>query len=84
MALTAEQEGLSDIWRGGKQVDMASNSSSVQKAVVGSARGSQASQPNVLRTVYLPNEKVGQIKNENDRLNMQIQQQRAEHERLLM
>lgn len=40
--------------------------------------------PNVLRTVYLPNEQVGQIQSENNLLNSQIQAQRAEHERILM
>lgn len=56
MALLAEQEAMSDIWRG-KQVDMEGNG--VPRATVGSSRGAAGTQPNILRTVYLPNEKVG-------------------------
>ena len=70
MALLAEQENMSDIWRGNKQVD--TNSNGMPRVTVASARSSTTSQPNVLRTVYLPNEQVGQIKNENDHLNNQI------------
>ena len=69
MALLAEQENMSDIWRG-KQVDAADEGK--PRVTVASARSSASSQPNVLRTVYLPNEQVGQIQNENDRLNAQI------------
>jgi len=32
------------------------------------------SQPNVLRMVYMPNEKMGKIKDETDQINAQIQQ----------
>lgn len=69
MALLAEKEAMSDIWRG-KKVDM--EDSGIPRVTVGSSRGSTASQPNILRTVYLPNEKVGQIQTENDRINAQI------------
>ena len=56
MALLAEKEGMSDIWRGNSnQVDM-EGANGVPKINVASARSSQASQPNILRTVYLPNE----------------------------
>lgn len=81
MGLLAEKEAMSDIWRG-KQVDMEGNG--VQRATIGSSRSATGTQPNILRTVYLPNEKVGQIQSHNDRLNGEIQQERAEHERVLM
>lgn len=40
--------------------------------------------PNILRTVHLPNDKVGQIRTEIENLSMQIQQQRQEHESEIM
>jgi hypothetical protein len=36
--------------------------------------------PNILRTVHLPNEKVGQIRTEIDKLNFTIQEQRQQQE----
>ncbi len=49
-------------------VDTASDQSQVPRIAVASARSTDT-QPNVLRTVYLPNEQVGKIKSENDNLN---------------
>ena len=40
--------------------------------------------PNVLRMVYLPNDKVGAIKNENDRIDQQIAEQRAHFETVIL
>ena len=72
---------MSDIWRS-KEVNIGGG---VPRVTVASASGTGPNtQPNVLRTVYMPNEKVGQIQTENDRLNGQIQAQRADHERILM
>ena len=42
------------------------------KVAIGSARSIASTQPNILRTVYLPNEQVGRVKTENDELNNQI------------
>ena len=82
MALLAEQEGMSGILRSARSVEM--GGAGMPRVTVASSRGSETSNPNVLRTVYLPNEQVGHLKSENDTLNRQIQQQRAEHERVLM
>lgn len=90
----AEQEKMSDIWRGTTNADATSKngvprvdtegSEAMPRVTVASARSSQASQPNILRTVYLPNEQVGQLKTNNEYLDRQIQAQRADHERVLM
>ena len=67
MANIAEQENMSDIWRGtGKVETEGSEAGTIPRVTVASARSSQASQPNILRTVYLPNEQVGQLKTSND------------------
>ena len=68
MGCTAEQESLQELWKT-KSVDMNKSGVpriSVQNTMTGSAN------PNILRTVYLPNEKVGQIRGENDRLESSI------------
>lgn len=44
----------------------------------------KASQPNILRTIHLPNEKVGKIRAETDRLNDQIQEQRSKFEAVIL
>lgn len=80
---------MSDIWRGGgatgkSAVVETEGSEAMPRVTVASARSSQASQPNILRTVYLPNEQVGQLKTSNEHLDRQIQAQRADHERVLM
>lgn len=81
MANLAEQEGMSDIWRGNSENNnqvVNGGANGVSRAnVASSARSSQASQPNILRTVYLPNDQVSNIKSGNDQLNNQIQEQRA-------
>lgn len=64
---------MSDIWRGGgaagKSVAVETEGSdAMPRVTVASARSSQASQPNILRTVYLPNEQVGQLKTSNEHL----------------
>ena len=77
----AEQEKMSDIWRGTttNNADATSKnggvprvdtegSEAMPRVTVASARSSQASQPNILRTVYLPNEQVGQLKTSNEHL----------------
>ena len=70
MANIAEQENMSDIWRGGANKTLETDGSEqMPRVTIASGRSSQASQPNVLRTVYLPNEKVGQMKSGNDHLN---------------
>ena len=90
MANLAEQENMSDIWRGGatgvkSAVDTEGGSeAAMPRVTIASARSSQASQPNILRTVYLPNEQVGNLKTSNEQLNREIQAQRADHERVLM
>ena len=73
MANLAEQENMSDIWRGGgatgkSAVVETEGSEAMPRVTVASARSSQASQPNILRTVYLPNEQVGQLKTSNEHL----------------
>lgn len=72
MGWTAEKESLQELWKS-KQVEVQGGVPrvSVQKAA------QKAAQPNILRTVYLPNENVGKINKENDALNGQIQEQRA-------
>ena len=40
--------------------------------------------PNILRTVYMPNDKIGQIKSETDKLNAQIQEDRAKFEKVIL
>mgnify|MGYP001267218587 CR=1 FL=1 len=53
----AEQENMSDIWRGqGGVKTLETEGSEMPRVTIASARSSQASQPNILRTVYLPNE----------------------------
>lgn len=80
MSWTAEQESLQEIWKT-KSVDM--NKSGVPRiSVANTTAGS--SNPNILRTVYLPNEKVGQLRTENDKLEAAIQEQRAQFERVVM
>ena len=75
---------MSDIWRGTSKTVETEGSEQMPRVTIASCRSSQASQPNVLRTVYLPNEKVGQMKSGNDHLNKQIQAERADHERVQM
>lgn len=77
MQVQAEKEGM-ESFLNDKRVDAQG------KKVPLSNRSSQTTQPNILRTVYLPNEQVGQIKTDNDKLNSQIAQERVEHERVLM
>ena len=77
MANIAEQENMSDIWRGGAATgksafDTEGSEATMPRVTVASARSSQASQPNILRTVYLPNEQVGQLKTSNEQLNREI------------
>lgn len=78
MANLAEQENMSDIWRGGatgvkSAVDTEGGSeAAMPRVTIASARSSQASQPNILRTVYLPNEQVGNLKTSNEQLNREI------------
>ena len=71
MNLLAEEEGVSNLLTDERQVSTASGK--VPKIAVGgvpsSSRSANLTQPNVLRTVYLPNEQVGAIKSENDKLN---------------
>ena len=81
MHMQAESEGMSQFMTE-RSVD--SDGKKMPRVMVASSRGSDAQAPNVLRTVYLPNEQVGKIKNENDKLNDQIQRERAEHERTIM
>ena len=61
---------MSDIWRGSNK--SAQGTDDMPKITVASARSSQTanSQPNILRTVYLPNEQVGQLKTSNEQLNL--------------
>ena len=59
MNILAQEEGMSDfLSTGGKQVDTASDGGKVPRIAIASARSTDT-QPNVLRTVYLPNEQVG-------------------------
>ena len=69
MGWTAEQESLQELWKT-KSVDM--NKSGVPRiSVQNTTAGS--SNPNILRTVYLPSEKVGALRQENDKFESQIQ-----------
>ena len=77
---SAEQESLQELYKG-KQVDT-KNGAVPRISIANTTAG--ASNPNILRTVYLPNEKVGQIRSESDRLESTIQSQRAEFERVIM
>ena len=66
MGWTAEQESLQELWKT-KSVEMGGVPRiSVANTTVGS------SNPNILRTVYLPNDKVGQLRSENDKLEATI------------
>jgi len=53
MHTLAEEEGMSNFLQTGGPND------NMPRVTIASSRGSEHSQPNVLRTVYLPNEKVG-------------------------
>lgn len=80
MGWTAEQESLQELWKT-KSVDM--NKSGVPRVSVANTTAG-SSNPNILRTVYLPNEKVGQLRTENDKLEGAIQEQRAQFEKVVM
>jgi hypothetical protein len=62
--LAADQESLKDLWKS-KTIEAGHG---VPRVSVLQAN-STASYPNILRTVHLPNEKVGQIRGENNNLN---------------
>ena len=68
MGWTAEQESLQELWKT-KSVDM--NKSGVPRISIQNTTAGSTN-PNILRTVYLPNEKVGQIRSENDKLESTI------------
>lgn len=79
--LQAQRQVMEGLWSN-KKVDM--TKSGVPRVTVAQGNApSVPSNPNILRTVYLPNEKVNGIKNESDRINMQIAQERAQHEAVL-
>ena len=66
-----------------KKVDMSKSGVPTVTVPTGSAPA-VPSNPNVLRMVYLPNESVGRVKNENDQINKQIAEQRAQFERVVL
>ena len=78
MGWTAEQESLQELWKT-KSVEMGGVP---RISIANTTAGS--SNPNILRTVYLPNDKVGQLRSENDKLEATIQEQRAQFERVVL